>query len=94
MCPFIQVWQQADPLIWVRESLREDQYGNVVESIGKCYSAHPWVYLVPLILIQLVTYVGGVYICYQNRMMSSEFHEGKYISFSMVNTMQTFIIGE
>ena len=41
---------------------------------------------------QVMCYGCGNYICYACRNMPSQFQESKYITFSMVNTIQTFVI--
>ena len=85
-------WNVADPLIWQREVLMEDNNGYPTRSIGTCSSTNGLAFLIPLIVIDALMLVYALYLCFVTRKVSAEFQEVTWITASILSILQILVL--
>ena len=86
------VWQGIDPLHWSITITAYDTYGNPIESYGVCTSNHAFNFIVPVVVMMLLSLIYGNYLCFQCRTIQTINQETKWISLCMVNLLQVSIL--
>mmetsp|Transcript_28462 Transcript_28462/g.69038 ORF Transcript_28462/g.69038 Transcript_28462/m.69038 type:complete len:719 (+) Transcript_28462:29-2185(+) len=86
-------WTVTDPLVYRREIINTDIFGEPLESQGFCTSEN-WIIFASLIgVLHLGLLLAACVLCYFSRKISSAFQEGKYLSIAMVSNLQIFVVG-
>jgi len=86
------IWIVLDPLKWSRFTIRDTQYGELLESVGYCTS-NSWRIFVRITgSYHLILLTVASILCYVSRAVPTAFSEGKYISMAMFSNFQIFII--
>eukprot|EP00986_Skeletonema_menzelii_P005398 scaffold1953_cov146-Skeletonema_menzelii.AAC.2 len=85
-------WNVADPLVWRREVLMEDNNGYPTKSIGTCSSNNGLAFLIPLIVIDALMLFYALYLCFVTRKVSAEYQEGTWITASILSILQILVL--
>jgi ABC-type phosphate transport system substrate-binding protein len=92
LAAIVITWTMVDPLHFVREVIRVDISGAVVESVGFCTCKKPIVWIAPLASVVLFFLcVGCTLSCYV-RNVPVEFSEGQWIGVAMINLLEIFVL--
>lgn len=88
-------WSIISPLSWERkfDDVREDQYGRVVESQGRCQSDLFWEFCIPLLVLDLGSLIYAIHQAYVSRKISTEFAESEWIARAMSFIMLVSFVG-
>mmetsp|Transcript_26383 Transcript_26383/g.42761 ORF Transcript_26383/g.42761 Transcript_26383/m.42761 type:complete len:776 (+) Transcript_26383:5205-7532(+) len=89
----IMAWQVNDPLKFKRTVIQTDVNGYPVSSVGFCESENSTPYVCLIFLLHLATLLYGCFLCYVTSGYGSVFSEAKYVSVSMVSSMQVLLLG-
>lgn len=73
------VWTSVSPLVWVREAVSEDIYGNPTESMGLCKSDKALPFAITLLILDLGAMSFALHQAYLARNIAVEFAESSYI---------------
>ena len=86
-------WTIIDPLVWKREVVQVDRFGDPIESEGRC-TCDSWViFASTLAALHFGLLVIACYMCYVARNIPSKFSEHKYVTIAMISNLQIFVVG-
>lgn len=89
----LMLWTIIDPLEWHREVIREDQFGDPLESQGYC-TCDSWVVFASIIvLLHFGLLAVACYMCYVARNIPSKYSEHKFVTIAMISNLQIFVVG-
>jgi gamma-aminobutyric acid type B receptor len=86
-------WTKIDPLKWERVVIREDQFGDPLESRGVCTSDSWEVFALIIALFHFGLMAVACYMCYVARNIPSKFSEHKFVTIAMISNLQIFVVG-
>ncbi|CAB9525835.1 acid type B receptor subunit 2 [Seminavis robusta] len=87
------LWTVLDPLEWTRMTIREDLFGQPLESQGYCTS-DTWMLFASLIgALHLGLMAVASYMCFCARKIPTRYSEHKYLSIAIISNLQIFVIG-
>jgi hypothetical protein len=86
-------WSVIDPLYWEREVIREDQFGDPLESQGYC-TCDSWEIFASIIaFFHFGLLAVACYMCYVARNIPSKYSEHKFVTIAMISNFQIFVVG-
>ena len=86
------VWTIVDPLTWTRQVIREDKYGEPLESVAKCTSDHWSAFVWTIAMWHTVVIILACVICYLSKDIPSKFSEGKSLAAAMGSNLQIILL--
>mmetsp|Transcript_33348 Transcript_33348/g.53839 ORF Transcript_33348/g.53839 Transcript_33348/m.53839 type:complete len:795 (-) Transcript_33348:88-2472(-) len=89
----IGILQAVDPLVYTRTLVSATQFGDPIQSVGKCYSESAEAFVTVLACVHIAVLIYGNYIAYQARNISTSFSESKYVSMALVSNLQVMTLG-
>ena len=87
------VWSVIDPLEWEREVIREDQFGDSLESVGYCTCDSKLIFPSIIAMFHFGLMAVACYMCYVARNIPSMFSEHKYVTIATISNLQIFLVG-
>lgn len=82
------VWEIVAPLRYEREVTVRDQYGNAIESTGRCRSEYMSTFLGTIIGFHLLVLAYGNWLCYLTRKIDNVLNESRDITVAFFNKFQ------
>ena len=87
------LWTGLSPLVWVRETVAEDDFGNPTISIGQCTSNGALPFVITLVVVDIGAMVFALYQAYLARRIALEFAETTYILNSILCILLVCFVG-
>ena len=88
------LWTVVDPLIYLRiDNPGKDGWQRTISTYGACRCEQPWVFMGPLVLINLGLLLMANWQAYKSRKIRSEFSESVYIALCMAALLEALMIG-
>jgi basic membrane protein A len=85
--------QVVSPLRYYRFATETDEYGNVVESAGRCWSPDGLVFLMSLLAWHLIILGYGNLLAFRTRNIEDKFSESRPIAISLLANLQVLAVG-
>lgn len=86
-------WSVIDPLTWHREVIREDQFGDPLESQGYCTCDNWEIFASVIALFHFGLLAVACYMCFVARNIPSKYSEHKFVTIAMISNFQIFLVG-
>ena len=90
-------WQFIDPLVYVRTILSkgvDEGTGMVmIDTLGKCTSNSPWVFLGPIIAVHVCLMVITNVLLWRVRNMSDRYQEQKFVALASIYICELLLLG-
>jgi basic membrane lipoprotein Med (substrate-binding protein (PBP1-ABC) superfamily) len=85
--------QAVSPLRYYRFATLTDEYGNVLESAGRCWSPDGLVFLMSLLAWHLIILGYGNFLAFRTRNIEDRFSESRPIAISLFANLQVLAVG-
>jgi gamma-aminobutyric acid type B receptor len=88
----LTLWQLISPLRYQRTIDEYDGLDNAIESTGSCESEYAFHFRFTVVAYHVAITCFGIIVCYQARSITDALSEGKYVTMSLVASLEVLLL--